>query len=58
MDSEDDDIEQLKKYHEKAFKVFKQQKMPLIGGGAHHGTNLTPANGNAMMNPSTHTPSH
>lgn len=32
--------------------------MPLIGGGAHHGANPAPANGNIMINPSTHTPSH
>ena len=31
-----DDVDFLKKYHEKHFKVFKQQKMPLIGGGGHH----------------------
>jgi hypothetical protein len=26
-------LEEEKRYHEKQFKVFKQQKMPMIGGG-------------------------
>lgn len=35
-DEDKDDADNIKKYHEKSFKVFKQQKMPLIGGGGHH----------------------
>lgn len=37
-DTEDDndDLDSVKKYHEKNVKVFRQQKMPMIGGGGHH----------------------
>ena len=35
-DDDNDDLDYIKKYHEKHFKVYKQQKMPLIGGGGHH----------------------
>ena len=31
-----EEINNEKKYHEVQYKIFRQQKMPMIGGGAHN----------------------
>ena len=29
----DEELKEVAKYHDKQYKIFKQQKMPMLGGG-------------------------
>lgn len=56
-DSSEGSLEEFKRLQEKAFKLYKQQRMSLIGGGSHNNpgliggtmSNAMPLSGNHYM---------
>ena len=36
---QNDSLEDFQRYHEKQYKLYKQQKMMILGGGVGHGAN-------------------